>query len=291
MARADVRAKLNDWRISGLIDTAQQYSNPTGQIPSSAAGSLASDDGAEHERGRPPDWFQPTDHADDRDGPQEEPSNNVPGIAGDQPSSETSEPLAEGYEVPDPPATEQSIINALGPDALAYYAPFHFYVRTHWGIYIRDYGVAFLASEFLRRRRLTRADNWALRCAYWLLLEHEHFHFQTEVAATRYEVLTRDTKAYERLFQDADAGRLEESMANACAYRELANHEDGTLTFPRIEHFRGFASSWMKTQGKGYQDYDRWCRSANAMQRRRAALTAIIHKASTSFSRTVMDAV
>lgn len=209
-------------------------------------------------------------------------------LVGDRPSPETSEVLAEGYGVPAPSADEQSSINALGLDALAYYAPFHFYIRAHWGIYIRDYGIAYLASQFLGRMTLRRSDNWALRCAYWLLLEHERFHFQTEIAATRYEVLTHDTKAYERIFQDGHTAWLEEAMANASAYRELASREDGTLTFSRIEHFSGFASSWMKTQGTGYRDYDRWCRSASTMHKGRAALVAKIHEASPNFSQTVM---
>ena len=173
-----------------------------------------------------------------------------------------------------------SRIGASGIDALAYYAPFHFFRRNRWGIYIRDYGVAYLASRFLGRKTLNCSDNWALRCAYWLLFEHEYFHFQTEVAATHYEVLTDDLNAYKHLFHDGHASWLEESMANARAHRHLKDHEDVQLTFSRIEHFKGFASSWMKTQPPGYRDFDRWCKTSPAMQRGRGALTSRLHEIS-----------
>lgn len=79
-------------------------------------------------------------------------------------------------------------------------------------------------------------------------------------------------------------------MANARAFRNLQGHEDGALTFARIEHFRGFASSWMKMQGKGYCDYDQWCRSANTMNRGRAALTSRMHDVSLNNSRNRVNA-
>jgi hypothetical protein len=278
MAKVDVKTKRNDWQISGLIETAQEYANPAEQIPEPPpTSSLASDDAQERTRPPTPDWFEPRDHPSDRDEPPEGDAGDVPVIDG------------EG-EVPEPSAGEQSSIDAFGIDALAYYAPFHFYGRTFWGIYIRDYGIAYLTSRFLGRRMLTPSDNWALRCAYWLLFEHEYFHFQTEIAATRHEVLTRELKTYERLFHDGQASWLEESMANARAYYNLPDHEDGTLTFSRIEHFKGFASSWMKTQPAGYRDYDRWCKSQHSMNKGRAALTSRVHEISRHYSRSVVSA-
>jgi hypothetical protein len=179
------------------------------------------------------------------------------------------------------PADDDKVnIEAYGVDALAYYAPFHFYQRSHWGIYIRDYGIAYLATQFLGRRALSRADNWVLKCAHWFLVEHEYFHFQTEVACTNYESLTHDLKAYTKLFQDAHATWLEEGMANACARQQLKDHEDGELTLARLDEFQGFASRWMKTQPPGYRDFDRWCRSASTMQQGRKAITERLHAVS-----------
>ena len=124
------------------------------------------------DRPPPPPWFEPKQHWDDREPPSQ----------GDElPLLETEAEVAE------PSQEERTLIETYGVDALAYYAPFHFY-RRGWGIYVRDYGIALLASRFLGKSRLAPSDNWALRCAYWFLFEHEYFHFQTELAASRYEL-------------------------------------------------------------------------------------------------------
>jgi hypothetical protein len=49
------------------------------------------------------------------------------------------------HREPPPPA-----IDSLGPDALAFYAPFHFY-RNDWGIYIKASGIKYFA-ELVKRR-------------------------------------------------------------------------------------------------------------------------------------------
>jgi hypothetical protein len=69
-------------------------------------------------------------------------------------------------------------------------------------------------------------------------------------------------------------------MANARAHRHLQDREDAQLTFSRIEHFKGFAASWMKTQLPGYRDYDKWCRNLQAMQKGRAKLASRVHEIS-----------
>jgi hypothetical protein len=69
-------------------------------------------------------------------------------------------------------------------------------------------------------------------------------------------------------------------MANASAHRNFHNREDDELTFPRIDHFRGFVSEWMKKQPPGYRDYDRWCKSWQAMDRGRSAVTSRLHEIS-----------
>ena len=205
----------------------------------------------------------PEEHWDDRETSSEGNWDEVPVM-------ETETELAEPTEV------ESRLIETYGIDALAYYAPFHFYRRS-WGIYVRDYGIALLASRFLGKRNLAPSDNWALRCAYWLLLEHEYFHFQTE---TQYEMLTGDRSAYERIFNEPHAHWLEESMANARAHRCLDEHEDGLRTFARIQQFKGFAAAWMKTQPTGYRDFDKWCRTHSAMQKGRAEITKRLHEIS-----------
>jgi hypothetical protein len=48
----------------------------------------------------------------------------------------------------------------------------------------------------LNRRTLTPNDNWALRCAYEFLFQHEYFHFQAEIAVSRYELLLFQNSIY-----------------------------------------------------------------------------------------------
>jgi hypothetical protein len=259
----------NDQRTADLIGDAQRYSNPTGQDPSppSIAYPAPVGDTSDQQLNRTPrpPWFEPADHPDDPEGPT---SDEVPVIDG-------------AGEIADPSVDERSRIQAAGIDALAYYAPFHFFRRNQWGIYIRDYGIAFLTARFLGRSALTQSDNWVLRCAYWLLLEHEYFHFQTEIAATHYEMLTGHLKSYAQLFHDRRAHWLEESMANARAHRMLEDREDGELESFRIDQFKGFASNWMKTeQPHGYRDFDKWYKSNSTMNKGLAAMTSRLHEIS-----------
>src|SRR6266446_10745005 len=83
--------------------------------------------------------------------------------------------VSDEVELPDTPS-EDDAISATGVEALAFYTPFHFYQQHQWEIYIRNFGIAHLASKFFERKRLTPADNWALGCAYEFLLQHEYFH-------------------------------------------------------------------------------------------------------------------
>ncbi len=270
--------EANDSYIRTLITEVQDYSRPTGQIPSPPVTTTPRlGTGDEHiaserlERPGIPPWFEPIEHSDDRELIDEGREEELPAI--------------DGYcEVPEPDSAEEKKIDQEGIDALAYYAPFHFYRRRHWGIYIKDFGIVYLASRLLGRNNLSSADNWALRCAYWFLYHHEYFHFQTEIAASSYEILTGDEGAYEKFFNDSRGLWLEESMANARAYLSMSRHEDVEITFPRIELFKGFASNWMKSQPPGYRDYVTWCRGSQGMQRGRSAIIERIHYTSSNSS-------
>jgi hypothetical protein len=46
----------------------------------------------------------------------------------------------------------------------------------------------------------------------------------------------------------------------------------------------------MKTQPKGYRDYDQWCRNAKTMHKGRAALTSRMHEISSNHSRLLVNA-
>lgn len=255
--------KQRDAYVDDLIDHVQTYSNPRNRVPSPPTRIYGAHDDEElisaeprepeRERAPTPPWFEP--RARDRDESPFQPENGI-----DVPALDSS------VDVPEPDEKEKSRIEGYALDALAYYAPYHFYSRNHWGIYIRDYGIAYLASRFLGRTHLTPADNWALRCAHWFLYEHEYFHFQAETAASNFEALFHVQDAYYESFHDRRMAWIEEGMANARAHMHLKDHEDAQLTYSRISQFNGFASNWMKTQPAGYRDFDQWCRSSSTFK-------------------------
>ena len=150
--------------------------------------------------------------------------------------------------LPKPPAN----VSSLGADALAFYLPFHFY-REGWGIYVLSSGVLHLASV-LKGGALRAGDEAYLEVADWILIEHEQFHANTEIAATRAELVSRQS-LYRPYFRDSVAAPHEEALANANAIRwALTSNEDPLDVQPNLE-------TWMKRQGPGYCDYHRWVSS------------------------------
>ena len=136
------------------------------------------------------------------------------------------------------------------PDAYAFYLPFHFY-RTTWGIYIRAAGVSALARRFAAPRKRPDANDLAV--AYDALLEHERFHFLTEYAASRIEVVTLDA-CYSGYFHVHDASLHEEAIANAYALKAIRRRAPAHLA-QAVEH-------WMAAQAPGYRDFREWLPSS-----------------------------
>src|SRR5262249_37417656 len=87
--------------------------------------------------------------------------------------------------VPVPPPE----IDTVGPDALAFYVPFHLY-RDDWGIYVRESGVKYLAYV-LKGAALVPGDEHYLTTAESILRQHEMWHAATEIACTRAELIAR----------------------------------------------------------------------------------------------------
>ncbi len=247
-----------DQQIATLIAEAQRLHKPqnvvpqppTGQkVPSGASHSGAYEDEDEEADGeleritRPP-WFEPKERVD-----ADLPLDEVPIIG-------------EPASVPDPTPAEEQEVERSGTEALAYYAPFHFYGQRYWGIYIRDKGLVELACKYKGSRLLSPSDSWILRSAYYFLLGHEYFHFQTEVAVTRFEFVSSISNSYGTFFHDTNATWLEEGMANANAFMKLHEHEDAYLSLGQLQSFKDFSARWMKSsQPAGYRDFDRWSRS------------------------------
>jgi len=150
------------------------------------------------------------------------------------------------------------------PDVLAYYLPFHFYRK--WGIYIRASGVAAVASM------LAKASGCSLhQCltpAYQLLLQHERFHFYTEVACSRAEVAARFA-IYASYFPDRIAAAFEEALANAHAFRVALKNQPRSM--------REATDGWMRSLGFGYRDFFQWvARELHSEGRRRLGSAMIM---------------
>ena len=139
------------------------------------------------------------------------------------------------------PAIRQA--DALNPDALAYYVPFHFNVEP-WGIFLRQSGVTYLAC-LLKGGHLEIGDEPLLHASRQVLLNHEMWHAAVEIACTRMELLSR-RPLYAEYFHAERAAVHEEALANALALKWVS---DG---------FRDQISSWMLQQGPGYRDFGEW---------------------------------
>src|SRR6266403_1497482 len=151
--------KKTDARSAGLVKDVQSYSNPADRLPDPrshpteplpepySSGEPEVARGIGPDRLTPPEWFERWDEAPRRSTVN---ADEFPIVVGEM-------------QVPDVSSAEEQI-STTGVEALAYYAPFHFYSHNKWGIYIRDFGVATLASQFLGRNNLTAADNWVLPC-------------------------------------------------------------------------------------------------------------------------------
>ena len=137
-------------------------------------------------------------------------------------------------------------VEALGADALAFYAPFHFY-KSGWGIFIRMSGVVYLAQA-LKGESLGQGDEEFLEVAEAVLVGHEWHHAACEIACTRAE-LTARRPLYISYFGCSEAAELEEALANAQAIHCIENVH---------EPVRSRTELWMSTQGPGYRDYKAW---------------------------------
>jgi hypothetical protein len=154
-----------------------------------------------------------------------------------------------GSILPPPPPPD---IDQFGPDALAFYVPFHFY-GTDWGIYIRDTGVKFLACV-LKGGALIPGDEEYLSTAELILRHHEMWHAATEIACTRAEIIARRS-LYRQYFAQREGCIHEEAVANAHAIRWTFD-EDGAGERIKIE-------KWMRRQGPGYRDFGKWVTAAS----------------------------
>jgi hypothetical protein len=132
-------------------------------------------------------------------------------------------------------------------DALAYYLPFHFY-RGSWGIYLKASGLLSVAAMLLRASAYLPGSA-LLELARQILLEHERFHFLTEVACSRAEVATA-RRLYNAYFSNHHAATLEEALANARSHRVALQKQPHSI--------RSAVEQWMLSMEPGYRDFKRY---------------------------------
>lgn len=147
-----------------------------------------------------------------------------------------------------------------GTDVLAWYRSFHWYPPNHWGIYILDKGVYYLAQNVFRDieqicpygRHYNTLD--LLQQSFRLLFLHEFFHFITDIAASTLEVGTSfrshnyiDYVRNVYMHPHNTGEPIEEALANSFAYNRFQGRN---IRY----HIRVF----MKNQPNGYSAFDQY---------------------------------
>lgn len=107
-----------------------------------------------------------------------------------------------------------------GSDALGHYLSFH--VRgAQWGATVKASGIAYLATHVFSD--LPTDDATRARLAFHAILQHELFHFATDVAVTQTELAQRQAwwrpAGDARRAQDVKYSHLEERLANTWMLR------------------------------------------------------------------------
>jgi len=133
-----------------------------------------------------------------------------------------------------------------GIDVIAYYLPFHFHLKD-WGIYVLSSGILQVSYQLASTRGKRVPSNLA-NLAYRLLFHHERFHFLTEMACSRAELVLA-APLYARYYHDGYAVACEEALANAHAFRTAVRGQPADVS-KNVER-------WMKAQGPGYRDFTR----------------------------------
>jgi len=126
-------------------------------------------------------------------------------------------------------------IRKHGTEAIAFYAPFHFYYPSYWGVYIiedRLYGFAYLVYQKIRTKGILFDDIVELcrKC----ILEHEYFHFRTEFFSLVWEDFAEKI-VYKRFKRENQPYcEMEEALANAYEVRK-------SILISRKQHIHGFS--------------------------------------------------
>ncbi|MBA2448883.1 MAG: hypothetical protein H0V51_12735 [Chloroflexi bacterium] len=180
--------------------------------------------------------------------------------------------VEEDYRLPPEDTRRNSEIDQRGIEAIAWYISFHTSPAA-WGIYIADDGVeAFAQHAFGSLPGLS--DGEKLRLALQVVIDHERFHYWTDVACAQIEFASWRPIYLPYLLNHPDLSssvcQLEEALANSRAWRTVKAREA-----------RMALETHLRYQPPGYRDWNRY-RSPNAYALGRRQLGADIHSAPAS---------
>jgi hypothetical protein len=145
----------------------------------------------------------------------------------------------------------QSRLAQAGSDALGYYVPFH--ARGYqWGAMVRASGVAWMATEYFAD--LPTDMETKFRLGLQAILQHELFHFATEVAVAQTELNQQAAWWRPALDQRNSEKRgylhLEEKMANAWMLKAFRT----ALPAYRVMGKQQALKDFVARQPAGYRD-------------------------------------
>jgi hypothetical protein len=135
------------------------------------------------------------------------------------------------------PPIDGDVEELRGTDLLAFYRSFHFDPKR-WGVFLREFGVLWLAQRLGGGWRAIEA---AARCLFC----HEYFHFLTDLAATVIELAVRRPRYVPYVRSSHSHSLVEEGLANAFAVQRDSGDYD---LQERLHQF-------MRRQPPGYRDY------------------------------------
>lgn len=167
-----------------------------------------------------------------------------------------SPPLGFPERVDGEAAIEQATPADPEIDALAYYLPFHFY--RQWGIYIKESGLLALTraldDELSPGWKSCISPDDRLQFACMILLNHEKFHFQTEVACSRLQHSHAPANwLYPNFVENSHPAVMEEALANAYALNMTMKSKGAA-----VRALRAACKAFLRNCGPGYGDFRRY---------------------------------
>ena len=141
-------------------------------------------------------------------------------------------------------------------DKCAWYEKFHIRSNSEWGIHIKESCLIQRGRILYKWNKATTTPNDSVKAAFLRIMCHELFHYVSDCSATILELINNNPALYKEYMEkvfwiDYDInpeGALEEALANRYVY--------GRYKFMRIN--KHLLITLMKSQYKGYRDFDKY---------------------------------